>query len=259
MTETEREPQAKKNPNEHANPHVKADGVRFGIASRSGVFPVIDNISLNVRAGEVVGILGPNGCGKSTLLRLLAGLENPTSGEITYHVRPIKIGMVFQQVEQNLVPWLAAQDNVALPAVIAKEDKSHAFANARAALAELGLENLASRYPHELSGGQQQLIILARWLANPPSVFFIDEGWSMLDLIQRPRAREVLRTLASRDSCAICAVSHNIPELASVADRVLVLTDRPASVAIEVVFGKQDSAIERGEELWNAAKTVFHT
>src|SRR3990172_6186027 len=195
--------QVKKSNSQGTSTRLQAGGIGFRIMTNSGVFPIIDNISLTLKGQEIVGILGPNGCGKSTLLRLLARLEDPTSGTIDYADKAEKVGMVFQHVQQNLVPWRTALDNVTLPAILAKENRGKAAARAKEAFSEMGLEELMKRYPHELSGGQQQLITLARWLVNPPSVLFVDEGWSMLDLVQRQRAYEILRRLANQKQCAI--------------------------------------------------------
>ena len=236
-----------------------ARDVVFAILNPGNSFPVIQGVSLTLVAGETVGILGPNGCGKSTLLRLLTGLEKPTSGSIRYAENSQKIGMVFQHVQQNLVPWKSVTDNIALPAVLARGNRDEATTKAKAALQEMGLSDLAERYPQELSGGQQQLVTLARWAANPPSVLFVDEGWSMLDFVQRHHAYQILKRLSAETGCAMCVVSHNISELAGVADRALVLTERPAHVGEEVNQRDDTSRGVRTERLWKAARRIFDT
>ncbi len=238
---------------------LQADAIGYDIVTATAVFPVIRDLSFDVESGRILGILGPNGCGKSTLLRILAKLEEPSRGKINYAAPPINIGMIFQDVQENLVPWRTVTDNIALPSLLRGHDLAHAKDEAVRVLARMQLEDLADRYPHEISGGQQQLIILARWSANPPPILLVDEGWSMLDLMQQQRAAGTLRNLATKSKCAICVVSHNISELAGVADRVLVLTDRPASVAAEVSFEKVDSITRRSECLWEAARRVFDT
>lgn len=233
--------------------------IAFGIATLTGFFPIINRISITLKTGEIVGILGPNGCGKSTLLRVLSRLESPTDGAINYPEQPAKIGMVFQDVQQNLVPWQRVIDNVALPAILAKGNPDEARKRAEVVLREMGLDDLAERYPNELSGGQQQLVALGRWVANPPSLLFVDEGWSMLDFVQRERAYQTLRRLAAEQQCALCVVSHNVSELAGVADNALVLTERPARVGAEVALNDSSSPGIRTERLWEAARKIFHT
>ncbi len=242
-----------------SQPRLRARDVSFAIPTPKGFFPILNGISLNLYSGETVGILGPNGCGKSTLLRLLTGLEKPTGGSVSYAKPDAKIGMVFQHVQQNLVPWRTVADNIALPAILARGNRREAVQKATEILADMKLSDLVRRYPHELSGGQQQLAALARWIANPPAILFVDEGWSMLDFVQRQRAYEILRRLATENRCAVCIVSHNISELAGVADRALVLTERPARVGEEVALAQQISLGSRTEQLWKAAKKIFDT
>ena len=238
---------------------LRARDVSFGITTSNSFFQIIESISLSLFSGETVGILGPNGCGKSTLLRLLTGLEKPTSGSVSYGNCDPKLGMVFQHVQQNLVPWRTVVDNVALPAILARGDRHQAVQKAEGVLGEMKLSELAGRYPQELSGGQQQLVTLARWVANPPSILFVDEGWSMLDFVQRQRAYDILKRLAGEKQCAVCVVSHNISELAGVADRAFVLTERPARVGEEVALSQQSSRGLRTEQLWKAARRIFDT
>jgi NitT/TauT family transport system ATP-binding protein len=238
---------------------LQVDNVEYYIAIESGVLPIIETISFGIKSGEIVGILGPNGCGKSTLLRIMSNLQEPTNGKIKYADPARSIGMIFQDVQENLVPWRTVIDNVALPSLFRGRDVTEAKADALKVLAGIELQDLANRYPHEVSGGQQQLVILARWSANPPYVLFVDEGWSMLDVVQQRRAAESLKQLATKSRCAVCVVSHSISELVEIADRVIILTGRPATVASDLELRVLDSTRDRSQFLWEMAKKVFST
>jgi ABC-type nitrate/sulfonate/bicarbonate transport system ATPase subunit len=237
--------------------HVRE--VAFSIALPTGDFPVLNEITFTVKLGEKIGILGPNGCGKSTLLRLLTGFERPTRGAVEYAQPMAKVGMIFQHVQQNLVAWKTVLQNIALPAIVGDSNVADAVDRAATTLEQMGLAELANRYPHELSGGQQQLVSLARWKANTPSILFVDEGWGMLDFVQRQRAYEIFQSIVQEKTCAVLLVSHNISELAGLADRVLVLTDRPAKIGNEVNLSTENSRAVRAEILWQAARKIFVT
>lgn len=217
---------------------------------------VLQSVSLEIRRGEVVAILGRNGAGKTTLLRLLAGLLMPTRGQVA-KAPDLGVGMIFQDVRRNLVPWERVLPNVELPGRLAGKAKSLTLQEATAALRELGISDLADRYPNELSGGQQQLVIVARWIANAPQLLLVDEAWSMLDLVQKSVVLRTIRTLARTRGCAVVAVSHGIETTAEVADRVVFLGGTPASVADSVAFDRAATTSERRGTLWTIAQAVF--
>jgi NitT/TauT family transport system ATP-binding protein len=248
-----------RSPGGSVSPCLRARELAFSIALPNGDFPVLSEITFSVNSGEKIGILGPNGCGKSTLLRVLTGLERPTRGTVEYAQPRMKVGMIFQHVQQNLVAWKTVLQNVALPAIVGDSNVPEAVNRAAATLEKMGLAELANRYPHELSGGQQQLVSLARWKANTPPILFVDEGWGMLDFVQRQRAYEIFQSFVHENDCAVLLVSHNISELAGLADRVLVLTERPARIGNEVNLSTENSRANRAEILWQAARKIFAT
>jgi ABC-type nitrate/sulfonate/bicarbonate transport system ATPase subunit len=156
-----------------------------------------------------------------------------------------------------LLPWLTGADNVALPQRVAGRSPHGSRREATQTLASLGLGHLADRYPHQLSGGQQQLLALARWLANPPHVLLIDEGWSMLDFVQRERVYGYLGDFCAQGQRCICLVSHNVGELAGVVDRACLISGPPATIADEIDLTQRASRAERVDALWECARRVF--
>jgi NitT/TauT family transport system ATP-binding protein len=165
--------------------------------------------------------------------------------------------MVSQHVHSNLLPWLNGAENVALPRLVKGRNSRRGRSEAVESLNVMGLSHLADRYPHQMSGGQQQMLALARWLSNPPSVLLIDEGWSMLDFVQRERIYGHLRDFCACGKRSVCLVSHNIGELAGVADRALVMSGPPARIASQIDLTNKTTLADRVDALWECARRVF--
>ena len=195
--------------------------------------PVLRGISLTVRAGEMLSVVGPSGSGKSTLLSCLSGLERYDSGSVRLAgrdlgslghgalaaVRRIHVGFVFQSY--NLIPSLTARENVALPARLARRPADRADVDR--ALRDVGLADRGGHRPGQLSGGQQQRVAVARVLAMRPDVVFADEPTGSLDTATGSDVLRLLRAAAAGDR-AVVMVTHDL-EAAALADRVLVLRD----------------------------------
>jgi iron(III) transport system ATP-binding protein len=202
-----------------------------GIGMRYGARQVLADVSLSVKAAEVICLLGPSGCGKTTLLRILAGMENPHSGVLlldgreiatpTHAVPPDKrgIGLVFQ--DYALFPQMTVLDNVAfgLRGMAASERK----AAAGAALASVGLTELAGAYPYMLSGGEQQRVALARAIVPRPRVLLMDEPFSNLDRRMRDAVREDTVALLRETGATCIMVTHDPEEAMRVADRIVLM------------------------------------
>lgn len=193
-------------------------------------------VSLQVAAGEMVGIVGPSGSGKSTLLGILGGLDTPTSGSVKIdgveiahmgedkltEIRNAKIGFIFQFF--NLIPNLTALENVALPVQFAVQPKHQPERRARDLLKLLGLGDRTHHQPNQLSGGQQQRVAIARALANDPPILLADEPTGNLDTASSESVLQALADIRAQVGTTIVLVTHDA-ELAQRADRVLTLVD----------------------------------
>lgn len=203
---------------------------------QKGQILAVANISFAVRIGEFLGIVGPSGCGKTTLLHLLAGLLPPTKGQIWVAGQPLtqphpEIGVVFQK--PNLMPWRTVLDNILLPLQVQAISHSEALQRSKEVLAMVGLSEFAVAYPKQLSGGMEQRVAVARALIQQPKILLLDEPFGALDALTRERLNlELLRLWQTQNLTAVM-VTHDIREAVFLADRVLVLSQRPATVAAE--------------------------
>jgi NitT/TauT family transport system ATP-binding protein len=201
---------------------------------------VLDAIDLEVRPREVVALIGPNGCGKSTLLRVLAGLIKADGGTAAIDGEPVtgpdpRVGLVFQ--EPRLLGWRSAESNVRFPMELAGWSRERQQARADDLLGLVGLREYARARPGTLSGGTRQRVSIARALALEPSLLLLDEPFSALDALTRERFNVELLRLWERTGTTIVLVTHSIPEAVFLADRVVVLSPRPARVVADIAVG----------------------
>ncbi|MFJ6536612.1 ABC transporter ATP-binding protein [Paenarthrobacter sp. NPDC091711] len=201
---------------------------------------VLNGVDLDIAPGEFVALLGPSGCGKSTLLRALAGLDRDVRGSGVVKV-PEQVSVVFQ--DSRLLPWDTVLGNVTLG--LREHD---ADARGRRALAEVGLAGREKAWPHELSGGEQQRVALARSLVREPRLLLADEPFGALDALTRLKMHVLLKDLVAAHRPAVLLVTHDVDEAITLADRVIVLQD--GRVAVEREAGTAvDLSSLRGELL----------
>jgi NitT/TauT family transport system ATP-binding protein len=188
----------------------------------------LDGVSLTVRDGEFVCIIGSSGCGKSTLLNLVAGLDKPTTGRVEADGR---VGLMFQ--EPALFPWLTAGRNVELALQARGVPKAARRAQAAELLDTVRLSGFAGKRPHELSGGMRQRVALARALAQDADVLLMDEPFGALDAMTRDLLHDELERICADRTLTVLFVTHNVREAARLGDRVIVLSSRPGRVIEE--------------------------
>lgn len=193
-----------------------------------GAIEVLAPLTLNIARGEFLAVVGPSGCGKTTLLNLLSGFDQPTAGKISGGGRR---RMVYQQ--DGLFPWLTVTGNINLGLRHLKDDAERKR-QAKELIALIGLEGFEEHYPHKLSGGMRQRVEIARALAGETDVLLLDEPFSALDYLTRLRMRRELARLLHERPKTVILVTHDIEEAAQLADRVIVLSERPAHLQCEL-------------------------
>jgi NitT/TauT family transport system ATP-binding protein len=239
---------------------VSIRGVNKQFQTATGVVHALEGIDLTVSAGEFVSLIGPSGCGKSTLMRLIADLDEPTSGELTVFGKTTTqarldqdYGIAFQQA--GLLPWRTVAANVALPLEL------HGVASAarRTRVADLldmvGLTEFADRFPDQLSGGMQQRVAIARSLAEEPQLLLMDEPFGALDEMTREKMQTDLVRIAANTGAAVVFVTHSIPEAVFLSDRVVVMSPRPGRISdvIEMRLSAVAGRENRSDELREAS------
>ncbi len=215
-------------------------------------------IDLEVAQGSFVALLGPSGCGKSTALRLIAGLAQPSEGQVDVDGERSarRIGFVFQ--EPTLMPWASIRDNVRLPLKLQHVPRTESDPRVDSALAQVGLADFVNAYPRELSGGMKMRASLARALVTDPDILLFDEPFAALDEITRFRLNDDLLTLWRTLNKTILFVTHSVFESVYLAERVVVLTPRPGRISadIEIEAPQRDAAFRTSAEYALQCRTV---
>jgi len=243
---------------------VTVNHVRLDYHKEKEPLPVLADVSMKAARDELVAITGPSGCGKSTLLRIIAGLIKPTAGSVQVLDSEVRgprddISMVFQNFV--LLPWRTALENVVFGLSsrgdLTEEQKA---AKAESALEIAGLSGFESVYPGELSGGMKQRVGVARALATDPAVMLLDEPFSSLDDLTAERLRKETYTLLINPQTSVRSVilvSHNVEEIIELADKVVVLSSRPAHVVGELQVDLPRPRNKKSDEFFQWVDRVY--
>jgi NitT/TauT family transport system ATP-binding protein len=218
-------------------PKVEIREVSREFVGRKRTVLALDRASLTLGDNEFVSLVGTTGCGKSTLLSIVAGLQEPTAGEVLVDGRRVEgpgrdRGVVFQTY--TLFPWLTALENVEF--ALREESLSRADRRARALeqLQLVGLEQFADSHPNQLSGGMKQRVAIARALSYRPEILLMDEPFGALDALTRQLMQELLTRVWERHRLTVLFVTHDVDEAVYISDRVIVMTNRPGRVKAEI-------------------------
>ena len=236
---------------------------QFAVRGSNDTFTALDDVSIDLAAGEFLVLVGPSGCGKSTLLDLLGGLSEPTSGRILLDGRPISgpgldRGIVFQQYA--LLPWRTARANIEFGLEAKGLPKKQRRALADDYLDLVGLAGFGDRYPHELSGGMKQRVAIARSLAFDPEVLLMDEPFAALDAQTRESLQDELLRIWKETGKTILFITHGIDEAIYLGQRVAVLTSRPGRIKtiVDIDIDRNVDDVRSGEafrhyrhEIWS--------
>jgi NitT/TauT family transport system ATP-binding protein len=188
----------------------------------------LTHINLDVKKSEFISIIGPSGCGKSTLLRILANLDTPSTGKITWENSADNIGFVFQ--DATLLPWKTVYQNAKFPLEVKKLDTPANLENLDKLLELAGLKGFEKAYPRELSGGMRQRVAIVRALSYNPDVLLMDEPFGALDALTRDKMGLELLRIWTETQKTILFVTHSISEAAFLSDRVIVMSPRPGKI-----------------------------
>lgn len=214
-------------------PILKVEHVMQKYQALNGEVMALKDISFAAMEGEFICIVGPSGCGKSTLLSVVSGLDKPTKGEVTISGEPVcgvspQVGYMLQQ--DNLLEWRSIWKNVLLGLEIQHKLTDENLSYAESLLKDYGLYEFKDKYPSQLSGGMRQRVSLIRTLAARPKILLLDEAFSALDFQTRLSVTDDVYRILKNEGKTALMVTHDIPESISMADRVLVLSCRPAEV-----------------------------
>lgn len=244
--------------------------VRGGGTQEDFLLPVLRQLTFDIEEGEIVSLIGESGCGKTTLLRIIQGLIRLDRGTISVDGMPVTgpgrdRGFVFQQA--NLLPWRTAQQNIEFGLELQHLDKSARSSRAKELLALVGLSAAAQQFPHQLSGGMQQRIGLARALAIDPAVLLMDEPFSALDAQNREILQQELLRIHASTGKTILFVTHDLDEAIYLSDRIIVMGAKPGRIKriIDVRFARprRELPVLRGDphfqnmraEMWDLIRS----
>ncbi len=212
---------------------IRELGKTYGSGDK--VTHALRSISFSIGEGELVCVVGPSGCGKTTLLKCIAGLLQPTRGEVVLHGTPVtappeEMAVVFQEYNRSLMPWSTVRNNVLLPLRHKKLQRAERTRLVEEALSAVGLTRFIDHFPWQLSGGMQQRVAIARALAYQPSILLMDEPFASVDAQTRGDLEDLVLRVHEEFGITILFVTHDIDESVYLSDRIVVLTNAPTVV-----------------------------
>ena len=221
--------------------YVQLEDVNMTFHTKKGRFEALKHVNLNIREGEFISIIGHSGCGKSTVLNLIAGLLQPSAGNLFCAGREIagpgpERAVVFQN--HSLLPWLSCFQNVylAVERVFgAEESKAHLATRTQAAIELVGLAHAADKRPNEISGGMKQRVGIARALAMEPKVLLLDEPFGALDALTRAHLQDELMGIMAKRGCTAVMVTHDVDEAVLLSDRIVMMTNGPGATIGDIL------------------------
>jgi NitT/TauT family transport system ATP-binding protein len=216
---------------------IRVSGVSRTFVTQTGPVRALDEIDFDLGEHQFVSLLGPSGCGKSTLLRIIAGLDQPSTGTVYVQDHEVtgaqtQLGVVFQ--DPLLLEWRSALRNVLLQAEARKMDRVEAERRATSLLRQVGLEGSEEKHPHQLSGGMQQRVAICRALLHDPEIILMDEPFGALDALTRDQMGVDLLRLWERGKKTVFFVTHSIAEAVFLSDRVLVMSPAPGRITLDL-------------------------
>jgi len=213
---------------------ISVDGIGKSFTTEQGTLHVLDKISFEVADGDIVAIVGPSGCGKSTLMNIVAGFDRPDHGAVRIdgivQTKPSSRGILISQAG-SVFPWLTVQQNLMFGLNGREHGDKQRLADHYAEM--VGLKGFEARYPHELSGGMLKRAELARALVVKPEILYMDEPFSALDALMSLRMQNELLRILAKEKHTVMLITHDVEEAIHLADRVLVLSPRPARIKAE--------------------------
>ena len=215
-----------------------APRIEVDVSHRYGGLHVLDSIRFSIAQNEFICVCGPSGCGKTTLSDILAGLKKPSHGSVTLEGTPIdprvhNVAFVFQ--EPSALPWLTVRDNIGIGLQIKRRPESEIGRRVSEIIEVVGLGGFEEYYPHQISGGMKQRVAIARAFATDADLILMDEPFVSLDQPTRERMQREVLTIWENYKRTIVFVTHNLEEAIFLADRILVLSQKPATIRADVV------------------------
>jgi NitT/TauT family transport system ATP-binding protein len=215
---------------------IRIENVSKSFYKRGAVVDAVRDIHLTIKRHEIVAVIGPSGCGKSTLLNMIAGLYAPTRGRVVYKdatVTDVNTDVGYMTQKDNLLPWRSVRDNVAFPLELAGVSKAERIERADGVIRHVGLQGFEDRFPNELSGGMRKRACLGRMLLYGAETALLDEPFGALDAQLKLAMHDLMLRLVAENKQTVVLVTHDLMEAVTLADRVLVCTRRPATIALE--------------------------